>query len=80
MARYEKRAQLYLPKDQFQKVAKLAREKHTTFAQLIREAIGEFLSKNRQRWEKDPITRHIGQFKSHDKDLSVHHDRYIYGE
>ena len=78
MALSEKRAQLYLSKEQFRKIMKLAKEKQTTFAHLTREAIDEYLRKNEARWEEDPITKHIGFLEGKETDLSVNHDFYIY--
>lgn len=80
MALSERRAQLYLTKEQYQKVMRLAKQKHTSFAQVVREAIEEFLRKNHSRWEQDPITKHIGVFEGKETDLSINHDRYIYGD
>jgi hypothetical protein len=76
----EKRVQLYLPKEQYRGVLLLAHQKHSSFAQIVREAIAGFLQTNRDRWDHDPITDHIGMFEGKDTDLSVHHDRYIYEE
>lgn len=78
MSQFMRRTQLYLPKDQFKKVMKLAKEKHISFAYLVREAVAEFLKKDQKRWEQDSITKHIGLFESKDTDLSINHDRYIY--
>ena len=74
----ERRIQIYLPEEQYRGVNHLADEKQTSFAQVVREAIGEYLRSSHTKWDRDPITRHIGLFASRDKDLSTHHDRYIY--
>ena len=78
MSLTERRVQLYLPETQYQSVRYLAREKHASFAQVVREAIEGLLRNNRARWQDDPISHHIGLFKGKDKDLSSHHDRYVY--
>lgn len=78
MALTDKRAQLYLTSEQFRKIMKLAKEKHTTFAQLTREAIDDYLRKSQARWNEDPITKHIGILEGKEPDLSVNHDQYIY--
>ena len=76
----ERRVQLYLPEVQYRSVMGLAKEKHTSFAQVVREALEEFLRRNDRRWEEDPITDHVGAFDSKDKDLSIDHDHFIYDE
>ena len=79
MALSEVRTQLYLPREQYRKVKQMAQKRHASFAQLVREAIEQLLRKEETRWDEDPISRHIGMF-SGDKDLSRHHDRYIYSD
>ncbi|MBI2093332.1 MAG: ribbon-helix-helix protein, CopG family [Candidatus Omnitrophica bacterium] len=74
----ERRVQLYLPEAQYKSLRHLAREKHTSFAQIVREAIEGLLQKNRLRWDQDPITRHLGLFEAKESDLSVNHDDYLY--
>lgn len=80
MALSEKRAQLYLSREQYKKITKLAREKHMSFAQLMRQAIDEYLRRNQARWDADPISRHAGVLEGKEPDLSENHDHYIYGE
>lgn len=80
MALAEKRAQLYLPKDQWKKITKLAKDKRISFAELAREAFDDYLRKSKTRWENDPITKHIGFLKGHERDLSENHDHYIYDD
>jgi hypothetical protein len=36
-------------------------------------------SKNRIDWENDPITKGIGSIVA-DRDLSINHDKYLYGK
>ena len=74
-----RRVQLYLPEVQYESVRHLAREKHTSFAQIVREALDSLLRQRKTRWEEDPITQHIGLFEGKDDELSIHHDRYLYG-
>jgi hypothetical protein len=74
----ERRVQLYLPEAQYKGVRHLAQEKHTSFAQIVREAIEGLLRKNRARWDEDQITKHIGLFEAKGDDLSVKHDDYLY--
>ena len=74
-----RRVQLYLPEAQYQSAKQLAQQKHASFAQIVREALEAFLQQRKARWDDDPITQHVGHFKSKDRDLSTHHDRYLYG-
>ncbi len=76
----DRRVQLYLPEEQYRGVMRLADERRTSFAQVVREAIEEFFRKNHARWGNDPITKHIGLFKTKDRDLSIRHDEYLYGK
>ena len=78
----EVKTQIYLPKALFGNLKKHAGRGKKSVAQVIREAIGAFLEENARppiRWEDDPITRSIGIAKGRDRDLSTHHDKYIYG-
>lgn len=74
----EKRVQVYLPEEQYKSILQLAKEKHASFAQVVREALDGLLRKNQSRWDKDPISRHMGAFESKHKDLSSRHDHYLY--
>jgi hypothetical protein len=54
-------------------------------AELIREAIREYLQKSREkvaaRWrKKDPIFSIIGMCKTGNKDGSERHDEFLYGK
>lgn len=80
MSKSIKRAQVYLTNEQFQRVTQLARKKHTSFAHLVREAVDEFLRNNHAKWDHDPITRHVGSLRGKERDLSVNHDHYLFGE
>lgn len=80
MSQTLKRTQVYLLKDQFRKVTKLAKEKHISFAQIMREAVDEVLRKNQAKWDMDPISKHIGILHGKEKDMAVNHDHYIYGD
>lgn len=73
-----RRVQLYLPEEQYKGLMHLAKEKRSSFAQVVREAIEGLLRNSRTRWDDDPITSHVGLFEGKDNDLAVHHDRYLY--
>ena len=75
-----KRTQLYFPDQLFEELKREAKKRRTSLAELVRSALKEFLAKNKvQEWDKDPLWEMIGKGESKDGDLSVHHDRYLYG-
>lgn len=81
MAISEKRMQIYLPKNTYGVLRKEARLESKSIAQVIREAINEYMEHHRvktMKWETDTFNKIIGAGKG-DPDLSVHHDQYIYG-
>jgi hypothetical protein len=80
MAITDRKVQIYLPEEQYRGVRLLAQGRRITFAHVVREALGEYLRQNRERWENDPISGHIGFFEGKDGDLSTRHDHYIYDD
>jgi hypothetical protein len=79
MAIAEKKIQIYLPKNQYKTVRQLAHQKHTSFAQIVREALNSLVRRDQNRWDHDPISPYIG-FIDGPKDLSTNHDHYIYDD
>jgi hypothetical protein len=83
MATTLKRTQMYFPEDMLQQVRQLADSEHTTIAEIVRSAVGEFLKKKTKKkvidWENDPLMKLIGQIETGDGDISVNHDAYLYG-
>jgi hypothetical protein len=82
MALSEIKTQIYLPKELFGSLKRHARHGKTSVAHVVREAIGAFLEEHARppvNWAEDPITRSIGMAKGGDRDLSTHHDKYLYG-
>jgi predicted DNA-binding protein len=78
----EKRTQVYFPEDLYRKVARKAKEESKSSAQLIREAVTEYLVKKEIQdidWESDPIFRLAGIGRSGLGDLAKNHDVYLYG-
>lgn len=75
------RTQIYLGKDQMQKLKLEAQKNHRAVSALVRKAIDLFLNKKEDLidWDADPLTKAIGKIKTGVKDLSVHHDYYLYG-
>ena len=78
----EKRAQLYLPFQLYQEVLRSARAKGISFAQLVRDALQNYLNKGKKTsidWENDPLNRAVGFFKG-PKDLSKNIDKILYSK
>lgn len=77
----EKRAQLYLPQELYQKAKNVAEAENISMAALVRKALKEyfqkFQSEKEKDWEKDPLNKTIGFFEG-DEDLSESHDKYLY--
>jgi len=82
------RTQIYLTEKQREKIQRLAELQHKTMAQVIREAVEEYVI---QRMDienlrkasvnpTDPLWDIIGLGASGITDGSIHHDRYIYDE
>ena len=76
-----KRTQMYLSEDMLRELKKKAGEEKTTIANIVREAVSELLKKEKAiSWAEDPLWGMIGSSSSKDKDLSVNHDKYLYGK
>ncbi|MEN1967851.1 CopG family transcriptional regulator [Lentibacillus sp. N15] len=72
------RKQIYLEPDQNKEVKQLSAIKGRTEAEIIREAIDNFLVSNRTA-QKDPLFELVGMVKNGEKDGSTAHDQDIYG-
>lgn len=84
MATTLKRTQMYFPEDMLQQVRQLADSEHTTIAEIVRSAVGEFLSKKNTKkainWDNDPLMKLIEQAPASGVvDASANHDFYLYG-
>lgn len=76
-----KRTQMYIPEDVLMNLKKKANAEKTTIASIIRDAVSEFLGKEKTKdWYNDPLWRMVGSGRSRDGDLSLHHDKYLYGK
>lgn len=76
-----RRMQMYFPDDLLVELRKRANEEGQTIASLVRDAVSEFLRKRKAKdWERDPLWNLIGSSSSKDGDLSVKHDKYLYGK
>jgi hypothetical protein len=77
-----KRLTLELPLDQYEFIRQEAAAEGVTVSGLIRALIEQrrtFPTTTRRDFRKDPFYTRRGSFKG-PKDLSVNHDRYLYGE
>lgn len=81
MATTLKRTQMYFPEEMIQQVRQIADSEHSTIADIVRNAVGEFLKKKRAiDWDNDPLLSIVGQAEgSGGHDGSVNHDAYLYG-
>ncbi len=72
------RTQIYLTEEQRGKIQRLAEAQHKTMAEVIREAVEEYMT--RQRSNEDPLWDIVALGSSGITDGSIHHDRDIYDE
>ncbi len=76
-----KRTQMYFPEDVLRELKRKAREEKTTVAEIVRSSVSETLRKEKAKdWTEDPLWNMVGSSSSKDRDLSVHHDKYLYGK
>ncbi len=76
-----KRTQMYFPEDLLDELRRKAVKEKTTLSHLVRNAVLELLKKDKlQDWENDPLWSMVSSNQSKDKDLSVNHDKYLYGK
>ena len=72
---------MYFPEDMLSELKRKADEEKTTIANIVRIAVYEILEKEKKRnWIEDPLWDMVGASRSKDKDLSVNHDKYLYGK
>ena len=82
------RTQIYLTEEQRRQIQRLAELEHKSMAQVIREAVEEYVIKQMDTEDfgessvnsADPLRDIIGLGASGITDGSIHHDRYIYDE
>ena len=76
-----KRTQMYLPEDTLRKLKRKSKKEKTTVSNIVRNAISDFLSKEEKKnWAEDPLWEMVGKSSSKEADLSVNHDKYLYGK
>ncbi len=76
------RTQLYLDAEQKKVLERHSRATGKSVGQLVREAVDDTYKLRRPLNESlsdgDPIWDYIGAGRSKEKDVSTHHDRYLY--
>ena len=76
-----KRTQMYFPEELLRELKRKASEEKTTIANIVRGAVSSLLKqKKAKNWMDDSLWNMIGASGSKDKDLSVNHDKYLYGK
>lgn len=77
-----KRVHTYLSEYQYESIRRRAFDKHSSMAEVVREAVDKYLAEPKADAEakKDPLTDLIGAFDNPaaPKDLAANHDRYLY--
>ena len=76
-----KRTQVYFPEDMHNALRRKAKKEKTTIADIVRKAVTEILKREKMKdWENDPLWNIIGAGSSKEGDLSINHDKYLYGK
>ena len=76
-----KRTQMYFPEELLRELKRKAGEEKTTIANIVRGAVSSLLKQEKAKnWVDDSLWNMIGASGSKDKDLSVNHDKYLYGK
>lgn len=76
-----KRTQMYFPEDMLRELKRKADDEHTTVSDIVRNVVSGALKEKREKnWIEDPLWNMIGASRSKDRDLSVNHDKYLYGK
>ena len=74
------RTQIYLTEEQHQMLSKLSNEGRTPIAQIIRQAVNEYLSKISLGENVNPLSKIIALGESGESWGSLKHDEEIYGD
>lgn len=76
-----RRTQMYLPEDILLELKRKSNKEKTTIAHIIRNAVSDFLKREKEKdWEKDSLWNMVGAGSSQEGDISVNHDKYLYGK
>ena len=74
-----KRTQIYFPLGLFQQIRKASTAQERPMSEIIRDAMLLYFSQPQEKPEKSPMDGIIGLGSSHEHDLSLNHDHYLYG-
>ena len=72
------RTQIYLKENQHQTLSELSNQRKTTIAEIVRQAIDDYLSKISSRQSVNPLGKIIALGESGHSSGSVKHDEEIY--
>ncbi len=74
------RTQVYLPEELYKRLQDRAKDTGKSMAEQIRESLALYFTEVEANTPKpeDPIWRIAGGAESKDRDLSAHHDDYLY--
>jgi hypothetical protein len=75
------RTQVYIPGDVYEELKRRSKATGLAMAEQIRQALREYLDREEGvvLREDDPIWNIVGAVSTNDGDLSIHHDKYLYG-
>ena len=63
------------------KLKRKVEKENTTIADIVRNAVSEVIVKEKSKnWIKDSLWDMVGSSSSKDRDLSINHDKYLYGK
>jgi hypothetical protein len=75
-----KRTQMYFPLELLITLRRKAHLEKTTIASIVRLAVLDLIKKEKLKdWVNDPLWNIIGASYSSNTDLSINHDKYLYG-
>jgi metal-responsive CopG/Arc/MetJ family transcriptional regulator len=71
---------MYFPEDLLNEVKRKAEKEKTTVSEIVRGAVRELIGNAQKKdWESDPLWGMVGASESGENNLSIHHDKYLYG-
>ena len=79
----EKKVQIYLPLELYQRSKEYAKTNDTSIASIVRISLEEYLTKKTKdlSWEDDSVTKAVGFIGTLcPSDLAQNHDKYLYEE
>jgi len=75
------RTQVYIPRDVYEELKRRSKSTGLAMAEQIRRALREYLEREEGvvLREDDPIWNIVGAGSFGPNDVSIHHDKYLYG-